>query len=62
LKTTPQGFARDHPEIELLRLKEVVAVHRLSDKNVLAPKVGEHVLQAFTAMKPFLDYLNSVVE
>jgi uncharacterized protein (TIGR02453 family) len=62
LKTAPQGFARDHPEIELLRLKEVVAIRHLPDKDVLAPKFREHVLQAFTAMKPFLDYLNSVVE
>ncbi len=62
LKTAPQGFARDHPEIELLRFKEVVAIHRLTDEMVLSPKFSEHVLQAFMAMKPFLDYLNSVVE
>jgi uncharacterized protein (TIGR02453 family) len=62
LKTAPQGFARDHPEIELLRLKEVVAIHHLSDKDVLAPKFPEQAVQAFTAMKPFLDYLNSVIQ
>jgi len=62
LKTAPQGFGRDHPEIELLRLKEVVAIQHLSDKEVLSPKFSGHVIQAFTAMKPFLDYLNSVIE
>jgi uncharacterized protein (TIGR02453 family) len=62
LKTSPQGFDRNHPEIELLRLKSVVAVHRLPDKEVLSPKFGEHAIQAFTAMKPFLDYLNSVLD
>jgi uncharacterized protein (TIGR02453 family) len=61
LKTAPQGFARDHPEIELLRLKEVVAVHRLTDKDVLAPKSSADVVQGFKAMKPFLDYLNEVI-
>jgi uncharacterized protein (DUF2461 family) len=62
LKTAPQGFARDHPEIELLRLKEVVAIHLLKDEMVLSPKFSEHVLKVFIAMKPFLDYLNSVME
>ncbi len=60
LKTAPQGFDRDHPEIELLRMKDVTAIHRLSDEKVLAPNFSVHVIQAFTAMKPFLDYLTSV--
>lgn len=61
LKTAPQGFGRDHPEIELLRLKEVVAIHRLSDQDVLAPGFRGQALRIFAAMKPFLDYLNSLV-
>jgi len=28
---------------------------------VLSPKFGDHVIGSFTAMKPFLDYLNSVI-
>ncbi len=62
LKTAPSGYDRDHPEIELLRLKEVVAVRRLSDEDVLSPKFRQRTVQAFMAMKPFLDYLNAVVE
>ena len=61
LKTSPKGFDRDHPEIELLRLKEVVAVQRLTDAKVLSPNFNGHVIDTFTAMKPFLDYLNSVI-
>lgn len=61
LKTTPQGYDRSHPEIELLRLKDVTAVHHLSDAKVLAPGFPKHALKAFEALKPFLDYLNSVV-
>ncbi len=60
LKTAPQGYGREHPEIELLRLKEVVAVHDLSDADVLAPGLAAHVVKACTAIKPFLDYLDSV--
>ena len=61
LKTAPRGYERDHPEIEWLRLKEVVAVQHLTDATVLSPKFSDHVIDAFTAMKPFLDYLNSVI-
>jgi len=60
LKTTPKGFDPDHPEIELLRLKEVVAVHPLSDALVLSEGLTGHIIQAFTALKPFLDYLNEL--
>jgi uncharacterized protein (TIGR02453 family) len=62
LKTVPQGYGRDHPEIELLRLKEVVVVHPLSDEVVLSTKFRSQVIATFSAMKPFLDYLNSVIE
>ncbi len=61
LKTAPQGFARDHPEIELLKLKQVVVHHRLSDKQLLSPNFASYALKVFKAMKPFLDYLNSVL-
>ncbi len=61
LKTAPQGFARDHPEIELLKLKQVVVHHRLSDKQVLAAKAAAHAVAVCKAMKPFLDYLNSII-
>jgi uncharacterized protein (TIGR02453 family) len=61
LKTAPKGYERDHPEIEWLRLKEVVAVQHLTDATVLSPKFSDHVMDAFMTMKPFLDYLNSMI-
>ena len=62
VKTVPQGYTRDHPEIELLRFKQVVVVHKLSDEMVLSPKLSTHVIKTFTAMKPFLDYLNAMLK
>ena len=60
LKTAPRGYDASDPEIELLRLKEVVAMHRLPDEAVLAPRLEVHVLKVCAAMKPFLDYLRDV--
>ncbi len=62
VKTVPQGFGRDHPEIELLRFKQVVVVHHLSDEMVLSPQFSTHAIKTFTAMKPFLDYLNAILK
>ncbi len=61
LTTAPQGYSRDHPEIELLRLKEVVAVHHVTDKQVLSSAYPAHAVQVFRAMKPFSDYLNRII-
>ena len=62
VKTVPQGYSRDHPEIELLRFKQVVVVHRLNDEMVLSSTFGTHAIKTFTAMKPFLDYLNAILK
>ena len=61
VKTVPQGYARNHPEIELLRFKQVVVVHRVSDEEVLSPEFSAHVIKTFAAMKPFLNYLNTIL-
>jgi len=59
LTTAPQGFERTHAEIELLRLKSVVAMRPVADTQVLSKHFPAHVVRAFRAMKPFLDYLRA---
>lgn len=61
LKTAPQGFDRDHPAIEWLKLKEIVAVHHLTDKQVCSTDFLAHTIEVCKALKPFVDYLNSVI-
>jgi uncharacterized protein (TIGR02453 family) len=62
LKTAPQGYPRDHAEIELLRLKQAVALHPLSDETVVSATFPAYVVKVFTALKPFLDYLNKTIQ
>jgi|WetSurMetagenome_2_1015567.scaffolds.fasta_scaffold91305_4 uncharacterized protein (TIGR02453 family) len=57
LKTAPAGFAKDHPDIELLRLKRLLAVHGLSDRFVATGDVVGRAIEAFSAMRPFLLWL-----
>jgi len=58
LKTPPRGYAADHPEIELLKFKQFITIHPLTDKAVLAPRLLPHTVEVFAALKPLLDWLN----
>jgi uncharacterized protein (TIGR02453 family) len=61
LKTAPQGYAMDHPEIELLRMKQYMVIHRLGDAMVCSKDLVPQSLKAFKAMMPFLLYVESVL-
>lgn len=61
LKTAPQGYDRAHPDIDLLRLKQVIVVRNFSDGAVLAPGFAVEVSESCRAMQPFLTYLDSVI-
>lgn len=62
LKTAPKGYDRAHPEIELLQLKQIMAFHRFTDREVLAGDFKEKVVRTCRAMRPFLDYLEEVMQ
>jgi len=62
LTTAPQGFSRTHPEIELLKLKQVVVAYRFADTDVVAPDFSDQAVHVCQAMRPFLDYLNRVLQ
>jgi uncharacterized protein (TIGR02453 family) len=61
LKTAPQGFPRDHPEIELLKYKQFVVRHPLADRDVLTPDFLTRVTHDFRTLKPLLDVLREMV-
>jgi uncharacterized protein (TIGR02453 family) len=60
LKTAPRGYAADHPEIELLRRRQVCAVESFTDAAVTALGFAPAAIASMKAMKPFIDYLNTV--
>jgi uncharacterized protein (TIGR02453 family) len=62
LKTAPKGYDRAHPEIELLKLKGVTALHYFPDREVLAGDFLDRAVIVCRAMKPFLDYLNGILQ
>jgi len=62
LKTVPKGYDRSHPEIDLLQLKQVTVLHHFTDKEVLASNFPEKVIVVCRTMKPFLNYLDEVLQ
>lgn len=60
LKVPPRGYPADHTAIDLLKHKQLLATHRLSDADVLADDFAAHVIEACLAMKPFAEYLDAL--
>jgi uncharacterized protein (TIGR02453 family) len=60
LKTAPQGYDKNHPEIELLKLKQVVVVRYFTDQQVLADDFLPLIITGCRAMRPFLDYFQRI--
>lgn len=61
VKTAPQGFAKDHPGIELLRYKQFFFRHHFADKEVLAPDFLKNVNESFKTIRPWFDYMSDVL-
>jgi uncharacterized protein (TIGR02453 family) len=58
LKTAPRGFAKDHPRVELLRLKGIVASRSWPAAAWLGtPAAKERVVEVFRASAPLVDWL-----
>ncbi len=61
VKTTPKGFPKDHPAIDLLRYKQYWFEHSFSDKEVLSKDFLSNVNKAFKNIRPFFDHMSEVL-
>ncbi len=53
VKTSPKGFDKDHPAIDLLRYKQFWFSRSFTDKEVLAPGFLKEVNKTFRSIRPF---------
>ncbi|MEQ9286344.1 MAG: DUF2461 domain-containing protein [Cyclobacteriaceae bacterium] len=58
LKTAPKGYPKDHPNIELLRLKSFYVVKYYSDKEVLSEGFYKDAIVTYKKAEKFNEYLN----
>ncbi len=61
LQTTPKGYPRDHPYIELLRHKTFAVVHDLSREVILSPDFEDYIAEVYLEMLPFRRFLNKAI-
>jgi uncharacterized protein (TIGR02453 family) len=62
LKTAPRGQPRDHPRVELLRYKELVAGRTLAPSPALATRAAlDHVAATWRAAGPMVAWLDGRV-
>lgn len=59
LKLPPRGFPKDHPHIELIKMKSFLPEKSLKDSEVIDPGFFNVVTGAFRAMKPLNDFLTT---
>ena len=57
----PKGYSEDHPQIELLKLKDFFVIHKLSDKSIKEKNFVRNAVSKYKTMKPFNDFLNVAI-
>jgi uncharacterized protein (TIGR02453 family) len=60
LARVPAGFAKDHPDAELLKLKDLIFSRRLSDADVCSPGLPDLLVDGFVAAQPVFTLLTRV--
>lgn len=61
LKTAPQGYPKDHPNIDLLRYKQFYVGRNFTDKEVLSKDFLDMAHEATLTLRPFFDYFTDVL-
>lgn len=57
LQRVPHGFPADHPDAELLKLKDITFGRRLTTDEVLSPRLPEILADAFATATPLMRLL-----
>jgi len=57
LKSVPKGYDRDHPHIDLLRLKSFLVEHPFTDAEVLHKGYQKKLIESMRVAKPLIDFL-----
>ncbi len=62
LKKAPSGYSIDHPDIEFLRLKSFTASRFLEDRDLLSNNADEIILETFSTLQPFQEFLYEAID
>ena len=58
LKNAPKDFEKDHPAIEFLKLKSLIAVSKIDDSELFESNFVATTAEKLIILKPLIDFLN----
>ena len=61
LKYSPRGFAKKHPNIDLIRKKQFIFKKGYTDNEVLSDQFLQEVIYSFMVIRPYFDYMSSIL-
>ena len=61
VKTSPKGFDIEHPAIDLIRKKQFIFARKFTDEQVSNPNFLNEVIDTYLTIRPFFDYMSSVL-
>ena len=61
VKTSPKGYSKEHPDIDLLRHKSYLMSRNLSDEEIMAEDFVANALAVYADMVPLNTYLNKAI-
>jgi uncharacterized protein (TIGR02453 family) len=61
LKTVPKGYAKDHPQIEILKNKSFIVSKNFTDKEVLDKKFISKLAVSAKEIKPLNDFIRDAI-
>ncbi len=61
VKSAPRGYAKDHEAIDLLRYKQFLIKHPISDKEILSAGFAKKANDVFKKMRPFFDHMSEIL-
>jgi len=61
LSRPPKGYAADHPQINLLKLKDFLVLSNLKDSEVRNKNFVKEAVKRFAIMRPFIEYLSVAI-
>ncbi|WP_372743991.1 DUF2461 domain-containing protein [Lutibacter sp.] len=61
LKTAPRGFDKDHPDMDLIKMKQFIVTRSFTDQEVLSPDFLDEINKSFKAMRPYFNYMSEVL-
>lgn len=62
LKRAPKGYQPDDPNIDLLRHKSFIVMHKIPDKKLTKNDFAEYVVKTFKLLQPFNQFLDRALE